>query len=94
MRIFILFVVATVTALLWGFGDAVAQTSYPMITHTVPVAVQRGRTTEVTVEGQMDFRGVYQALFQGQGITAEIVPGSPLTKEPPKKSAKASTCVQ
>jgi hypothetical protein len=43
-----------------------------MITHMHPVAVQRGQTTEVTVEGQMNFAGVYKALFEGAGITAEI----------------------
>lgn len=54
-------------------GNAIAQTSYPMITHTSPVAVQRGKTTEVMVEGQMNFFGVYKALFEGTGIEAEIV---------------------
>src|SRR5579871_1044458 len=54
-----------------------AQISYPMITHTTPVAVQRGKTTEISVDGQMDFQGVYKALFEGSGITAEIVPSSP-----------------
>src|SRR5262245_19654475 len=61
-----------------------AQTSYPMITHTTPVAVQRGKITEVTVEGRMNFAGTYQALFEGTGITAEIVPPPPV-KNAPKK---------
>ena len=60
--------------LLLSAGRTSAQTSYPMITHTMPVAVQRGRTTEVTVEGQMNFAGVYKALFEGTGIQAEVVP--------------------
>src|SRR5262249_41642612 len=55
-------------------GESFGQTSYPMITHTTPVAVQRGKTTEVVVEGQMNFAGVYKALFEGNGITAEVVP--------------------
>jgi hypothetical protein len=50
-----------------------AQTSYPMITHVTPVAVQAGQTTEVTVAGQMNFFGVYKAIFEGSGITAEVV---------------------
>src|SRR5881397_1692828 len=33
---------------------ASAQTSFPMITHATPVAVQRGQTAEVVVEGQMN----------------------------------------
>src|SRR5262249_20743967 len=63
-------------------GPAHAQTSYPMITHTTPVAVQRGKTTEVVVAGQMNFAGVYKALFQGSGIKAEIVP-QPVPKAAP-----------
>src|SRR6516162_5741496 len=62
-----------------------AQTSYPMITHTTPVAVQRGKTTEVTVEGRMNFAGAYQTLFEGTGIRAEIVPPSPVKNAPAKK---------
>src|SRR5439155_14611721 len=54
-----------------------AQTSYPMITHVAPVAVQRGKTTEVTVTGQMNFFGVYKALFEGHGISAEGLPPAP-----------------
>src|SRR5581483_3443891 len=54
-------------------GRTDAQTSYPMITHVTPVAVQTGQTTEVTVAGQMNFHGVYKAIFEGTGITAEVV---------------------
>ncbi len=53
---------------------AAAQTSFPMVTHVMPVAVQRGQTTEVTVAGQQNFLGVYKALFEGTGLSAEIVP--------------------
>ncbi len=62
-----------------------AQTSYPMLTHTSPVAVQRGTTTEVTVEGQMNFQGTYKVLLEGAGVTAEIVTG------PPPKAATPTT---
>ena len=71
-----------------------AQTSYPMITHTSPVAVQRGKTSEVTVFGQMDFSGIYKVLFEGAGITAEVVPTpnspSPLPKQETAKPGKKS----
>src|SRR5438105_15457021 len=72
------FLAATVTTLL-GFTvqRSLAQTSYPMITHVTPVAVQRGQTAEVTVEGQMNFAGVYKALFEGGGLRAEVVGGPP-----------------
>src|SRR5437764_13317110 len=60
-----------------------AQTSFPMVTHCTPVAVQRGTTAEVTVEGQMNFAGVASALFDGPGLSAEVIPA------PPPKDAKA-----
>src|SRR5262245_16327771 len=60
-----------------------AQTPFPMVTHCTPVAVQRGTTVEMTVEGQMSFSGVASVLFEGAGLTAEVVPG------PPPKDAKA-----
>src|SRR5712692_7036121 len=70
-------------------GFSHAQTSYPMITHTSPVAVQRGKTSEVTVSGQMDFSGVYKVLFEGQGLSAEIVPvPNPSNLPPQPKPAK------
>jgi hypothetical protein len=54
---------------------ALAQTSFPMITHVNPVAVQRGHTSEVTVEGQQSFAGAYKFLTEGAGLSAEVVPG-------------------
>ena len=62
---------------------AFAQTSFPMITHVHPVAIQRGKTTEVTVDGQMNFFGAYQALFEGTGLSAEIVPQKAPPPVPP-----------
>ncbi len=53
-------------------GPVAAQTSFPMITHAYPVAVQRGTTTEISVDGQMNFAGAYKSLFEGFGITAEV----------------------
>jgi hypothetical protein len=52
---------------------APAQTSYPMITHATPAAVQRGQVSEIEVFGQMDFAGTYKALFEGAGLSAEIL---------------------
>jgi hypothetical protein len=46
-----------------------------MVTHVSPVAVQRGKTSEVTVQGNMDFSGVYKVLFDRPGITAEVLAG-------------------
>ena len=54
-------------------GRSAAQTSYPMITSTYPVAVARGTTTEVTTGGREDFAGAYQVFFSGEGVSAEVV---------------------
>jgi len=65
---------------------APAQTSFPMLTFVNPVAVQRGTTAEVTVHCQTSsLAGAYKVLFEGAGITAEIVP----PPEPPKADPKA-----
>src|SRR5688500_14970767 len=73
-------------------GPAWAQTSYPMITHTSPVAVQRGQWVEVTVEGQMNFAGAYKVLFDGTGVAAEVVaPAAPKddgSRKAPTRSVK------
>jgi hypothetical protein len=62
----------------------VGQTSYPMITHAYPVAVQRGKTTEIVVQGQQGFPGAYKVLFEGEGVSAEILspPTSPAGTTP------------
>src|SRR5262245_809756 len=70
---------AAIAAFLFSV-PAFAQTSYPMITHCTPVAVQRGTTTEVTVEGQMNFAGVYKVLFEGVGVSGEVTPDLPAPK--------------
>jgi hypothetical protein len=68
-------------ALLLVALPAAAQTSFPMITHALPVAVQRGTTADVTVSGQMDFAGAYKVLVGGTGVTATVVP-EPAAKPP------------
>src|SRR6478672_7819408 len=54
-----------------------AKTSFPMVTHCAPVAVQRGQSADVTVEGQMNFAGATGVLTDHPGLTATIVPGPP-----------------
>ena len=68
--------------------SAPAQTSYPMITHVTPAAIQRGRTTEVRVEGRMNFAGAYKALFEGPGVTAEVVAGGSSSSTSSKKGGR------
>jgi len=59
-------------------GTALAQTSFPMLVSTYPTGVQRGKTTEVTVNagggGGGNIYGAYKVLFEGEGVKAEIVP--------------------
>jgi hypothetical protein len=62
-----------------------AQTSFPMITHTHPVAVQRGRASEVTIEGQQNFAGAYKLLIEGTGVAGEVTPA------PAANGAKSAT---
>ncbi len=57
-----------------------AQTSYPMVTHCMPVAVQRGTTTELTIEGQQNFWGVTGIVFEGPGLSGE--PSTPARAVP------------
>src|SRR5262245_36181814 len=71
-----------------------AQTSYPMITHMHPVAVQRGGTVEVTVEGKMTFAGVYKAILEGTGITAEIAGAAEATAPVKGKAAPPANQVR
>jgi hypothetical protein len=66
----LLAVIAFVTLSLQIF----AQTSFPMITHTLPTAAQRGTTADVSVDGLMNFAGAYKVLFREPGLSAEVIP--------------------
>ena len=46
-------------------GSAPAQVSYPMVTHVMPVAVQRGKTTTVKVVRHAELRGHLQGALRG-----------------------------
>jgi hypothetical protein len=48
-----------------------------MVTHCTPVAVRRGATAEIVVEGQQSFAGATGWLADHPGLTAEIVPPAP-----------------
>ena len=61
-----------------AFNTTSAQTSFPMITHAYPVAVQRGTTVDVDVASQMNFAGAFKALFEGTGISAEVTSPPPV----------------
>ena len=60
---------------------AAAQTSFPMVTHVSPVAVQRGTSAEVTVECRTSsLAGAYKVLVEGAGVAAEVVPPKEVAK--------------
>ncbi len=75
-------------------GHVSAQTSYPMITHVSPVALQRGKTTEVTVSGQMNFAGIYKAIFEGTGLSAIDLAPMPATPQKAVRSVKFKVTVE
>lgn len=55
-----------------------AQTSFPMICAADPLAVQRGKSTDVMVhaggDGGGNLYGAYKVLFSGSGITGTVIP--------------------
>jgi len=64
---------------------ASAQTSFPMVTHVTPVAVQRGTSAEVTVECRTSsLDGAHKVMFEGSGVTAEILPPKTEPRVDPK----------
>mgnify|MGYP002382217708 CR=1 FL=1 len=68
---------------------AFGQSSYPMVTHCTPVAIQRGTETEIVVDGQMNFAGIHKAIIEGKGVSAEVV-GLPPAKEQTPTAAKST----
>jgi hypothetical protein len=44
-----------------------------MVTRVQPTAVQRGQTTEIVISGAQNFAGASAILFEGQGLTAEVI---------------------
>jgi hypothetical protein len=85
---------ALIVALLTA--PAAAQTSFPMVTHCTPAAVQRGTAAEVEVAGQMNFAGAYKVLVEGTGVTAEVVKpkdGKPADPKAAVRSVKLKVTV-
>ena len=65
---------------LFALTQALAQTSYPMLTHTTPVVVQQGTTSTITVSGKMNLFGAYKVLVEGEGVEATVVGEQPSTR--------------
>jgi hypothetical protein len=65
-----------------------AQTSFPMVTYVTPVAVQRGTTSEVSVQCQTSsLAGAYKVIFEGPGLEAEVLPVAQPAPADPKLPA-------
>jgi hypothetical protein len=56
-----------------------------MITHAMPVALQRGKSAEIVVQGQMNFAGVYKVLVEGTGVRGAIISETPAAADPKGK---------
>jgi hypothetical protein len=68
-----------------SYSLASAQTSFPMVTHVNPVAIQRGTTAEVTVQCQTSsLAGAYKVMFEGAGLSAEVLPAKETKPIDPK----------
>ncbi len=90
---FALLAASLVAAIAPAIADG--QTSFPMITHVNPVAVQRGTTTEVTVECKTSsLAGAYKVMFDGAGITAEPIPPKTAPAADPKNPVPVAPKIQ
>ncbi len=65
-----------------------AQTSYPMITRVEPTAVQRGQTVEITVHIAQAFDRASALLFEGKGLSAEVLKAE--SKEKPRAGIRGT----
>ncbi len=54
---------------------AAGQTSYPMLTRVEPTAIQRGQVTEVVISGVQNLEGASALLFEGTGLSGQILEG-------------------
>lgn len=68
-------------------GSTMGQTSYPMLTRIDPVAVTRGTTAEVSIVAVQDIGDATGLLFEGSGLSAEVIPPAPV----PEADAQART---
>jgi hypothetical protein len=66
-----------------------------MVTHVTPVAVQRGKTSEVTVACRTSsLAGAYRVLAEGDGVSIEPVPPKDAAKIDPKGGVPTVAAIQ
>jgi hypothetical protein len=51
-----------------------AQTGFPGVTSVFPLAVERGKTTTVTLAANRGLSNAYKALVSGSGVTVKVLP--------------------
>src|SRR5262249_20851278 len=68
-----------------------AQPGYPMVSRVEPAAVQRGQTVEVTIAGNQDFSGASALLFEGTGLSAEVLAASSDSGPAMKRRGRGAT---
>jgi hypothetical protein len=81
-----------VTALL--IGDSAAQTAYPMLMSVKPVAVQVGKSAELTISSRYTMAGAYQVLISGEGVLGEVLPSEAKPTDPAKKATMEKTKIK
>jgi hypothetical protein len=59
-----------------------------MVTRVEPTALQRGQTTEITISGVQNFSGASALLFEGTGLSAEILEAKGPEKAPATKTRR------
>ncbi|MFN0196031.1 MAG: PPC domain-containing protein [Planctomycetaceae bacterium] len=77
-------IIAGLTILFACGQSARAQTSYPMLMTTRPIAVQAGQASEVSVLSRYNLHGSSTVLISGTGITGEVIPPEQKEGEAPK----------
>jgi hypothetical protein len=55
---------------------AFGQTGFPGVTSVFPLAVERGKTTVVTLAANRPLSTAYKALVSGRGVTAKVLPST------------------
>jgi hypothetical protein len=86
------FVSISVIALL--ASDGAGQTAYPMLMSVKPVAVQVGKSAELTVSARYTMAGAYQVLISGEGVRGEVLPSEAKPTDPAKKATVEKTKIK
>jgi hypothetical protein len=70
-----------------------AETAYPMLMSSKPVAVQVGTSAEIIVSSRYTMAGAYQVLVTGKGVKATVEPREAKSADPKKPLEKVKLTV-